>query len=181
MTDTIIQSAIIPGIFFIERPTFGDDRGFFREYLRLNELESAIGRPVKLVQANHSRSVQRVLRGVHVATYDKLIYIVNGIVQMALIDLRPDSPTFQKQEYFEAGENSRRTVFIPAGIGNSFYTVSPQVDYIYFVGEYYDPAKEQTIRWNDPDLNIPWTDPEPIVSARDRDGAKSFKDIFTNK
>jgi dTDP-4-dehydrorhamnose 3,5-epimerase len=181
MPDTITQSSIIPGIYFIERPTFGDDRGFFREYLRLNDLETAVGRPIKLVQANHSRSVQRVLRGVHVATYDKLIYIVSGIVQMALIDLRPESPTFKKQEYFEAGENSRRTVFIPAGIGNSFYTVSLQVDYIYFVGEYYDPTKELTIRWNDPDLNIPWTDREPIVSVRDRDGAKSFKYIFSNK
>jgi dTDP-4-dehydrorhamnose 3,5-epimerase len=180
MPDPITQSSIIPGIFFIERPTFDDDRGFFREYFRLNELATAVGRPINLVQANHSRSVQRVLRGVHVATYDKLIYIVNGTVQMALVDLRPNSSTFREVEFFEVGEKNRRTVFIPAGIGNSFYATSPSVDYIYFVGDYYNPANEQTIRWDDPDLNIPWTDRQPIVSKRDSEGAKSFAEIFSS-
>lgn len=175
---TIRPSKKIEGVFSIERPTFADDRGFFREYFRLNDLEAAVGRPLQLVQANHSHSIQKVLRGVHLATFDKLIYVTSGRVLIGLIDLRPESPTFRQRELIEIGDTNRQTFFLPPGIGNSYYVLSPTADYLYLVGAYYDPAKEQTLRWNDSELGFAWPDDSPILSDRDTKTAKSFAEIF---
>ncbi|MDP3964096.1 MAG: dTDP-4-dehydrorhamnose 3,5-epimerase family protein [bacterium] len=173
--ETIRQSEKIQGIFFIERPTFEDERGFFREYFRLGELEQAVGRSIRLVQANHSRSVKGVLRGIHASKYDKLIYAPRGNVQAAFVDLRKGSESFGKFEWVEMGEANRITVFLPPGVGNSYYVLSEESEYVYLVSEYYDPLLEHTVRWDDPELALPWPDKKPIVSERDSAKAVSLE------
>lgn len=175
---TVRPASTLPDVFLIERPTFGDDRGFFREYLRLNDLEAAVGRSLIFVQANHSRSKQRVLRGIHVADYDKLIYVPAGVVLAVLVDLRPSSATWLKHEVLRLGEGNPLTVYLPPGIGNSYYVETETADYLYLVTASYDPAREQTVRWDDPDLNLPWPDPAPIVSERDRERAQTVRELF---
>ena len=178
MPDTIHSSTIFPEVLFVDRPTFEDDRGFFREFFRLGELEEAAGHPVTFVQANHSRSKRAVLRGVHVASYEKLIYVLRGEAIVVLVDLREGSPRFGKHEMLTLGDSRRTSIFLPAGFGNSFYVASEEVEYCYMVAEYYDPAKEKNIKWDDPDLAIPWPDMHPVLSARDLERAKSVRELY---
>lgn len=168
--DTISRLNGLPDVLIIDRPVFSDDRGFFREYLRLNELEAAVGRPIRFVQANHSRSRRGVLRGIHVADYDKLVYVPAGEVLAVIVDLRPASETFKRFERLTLGEGNRQTLFLPPGFGNAYYVTSEQADYTYLVSANYDPKREQQVRWDDPDLAIPWPDKRPVISERDRQG-----------
>lgn len=170
----------LPDILLIDRPTHEDDRGFFREYFRLGDLESVVSRPIRFVQANHSFSKQNVLRGVHVATYDKLMYVPNGEVDIVVVDVRPSSATFGNHAVLTVGDANRLCIFLPAGFGNSYLVRSATANYLYFVTEYYDPAKEQTIRWDDPDLAIPWKNRSPIISQRDQDG-KTVRELFPER
>ncbi len=170
----------LPEVLLIDRPTHEDDRGFFREYFRLGDLESAVSHPLHFVQANHSLSKQNVLRGIHVATYDKLIYVPDGDVDVVIVDLRPTSATFGDHAVLTIGDSNRLCIFLPAGFGNSYYVLSGTANYLYFVTEYYNPTKEQTIRWDDPDLAIPWKNGSPIISQRDQNG-KTIRELFPER
>lgn len=176
---SIIQTKI-KDLLIVERQVFGDARGFFVETLRLNELEETLGRDVKFVQQNHSRSMKNVLRGIHTAKWNKLIYAVRGEVFCAFVDFRLDSPTFGEVETINIGENNRIKVFVPEGVGNSICVTSEWLDYCYDVTAYYDPAGETAAKWNDPDLAIKWPTSEPILSQRDID-AKSVRELFPEK
>lgn len=178
MPDSIRSLTTLSEILLIERPTFGDERGFFHEFFRLNELEVTLGRPFIPIQGNHSRSGQGVLRGIHVADFDKLIYVPFGQVLAVLVDLRPDSPTFKRWEAVELGGDTHPALFVPLGFGNSYYVRSPQADYLYIVSAYYGQGKEATIRWNDPDLAINWPIAQPLISERDQQ-ALSFQEWLT--
>ncbi|MBA3724845.1 MAG: dTDP-4-dehydrorhamnose 3,5-epimerase family protein, partial [Candidatus Levybacteria bacterium] len=82
MSDTnFISPSSLDGVFTINRPTFADDRGFFRESVRVKGLEEEITKPFIIVQANHARSSKNALRGIHIAPWNKLIYVTRGIVQ----------------------------------------------------------------------------------------------------
>ncbi len=177
MTEPIRHLATLPEILLITQPTFEDERGFFHEYWRLNILEQSIGRSVKFVQANHSSSRRRVLRGIHVATYEKLIYVVRGTVLAAIVDLRPESSAFGRYEMVSLGETNRASLFLPPGFGNSYYVETDRAEYLYLQSAYYDSKAEQTVRWDDPDVNIPWPDREPVISGRDR-SAQTVREAF---
>lgn len=175
--DNTIQKTDIPGVFLINRPIFPDDRGFFHETLRKNELEEVIGKPFDIVQMNHSRSVKGTLRGIHVASWSKLIYVPHGKVQQVVIDFRKDSETFGKWITAELGEENKTALFVPAQCGNAFLVLSEECDYTYLVNDYWAPGKELGIVWNDPDLNIDWQNNNPVLSKKDQENP-SFKEVF---
>ena len=166
------QSNKLKGLYIIELPAFEDERGFFKEVFRLNELEKAVGHKINFVRLNHSYSKQKVLRGIHVAEFAKLAYCLSGEIMSVIVDGRKDSPTFKQHEVFDMGDSNRIALYIPPGFGNSFYVKSPKAEYVYLVTDYYDTGKEVTVRWDDPDLNIPWPDKSPIISDRDRQAKK---------
>lgn len=177
-----IKPTSIKDVLFIARPKFGDDRGFFRETFRKNELEEALGYPVDFVQGNHSYSRKGTLRGIHQAPWHKLITVTRGKIQAVLVDLRPDSNTFGKYESIILGEPDFGSIFVPAWIGNSFLVLSDEVDYVYSVTDYWAPGKEETVKYNDADIAVKWEMPEAdlIVSDRDKE-AKTLREIFPNK
>lgn len=179
MSDSI-QKTEIEGVLIINRPVFPDDRGFFHEVFRKNELEEAIGSPFEIVQQNHSRSVKNTLRGIHVAPWSKLVYVSKGSVQGIIVDLRDDSPTFKKWISISLGEETNSAVFIPPGCGNGFLALSMEADYSYLVTDYWVPGKEFGILWNDTDLNIKWQTDSPILSDKDRNSF-TFKEKFPDK
>lgn len=175
-----ITETELSGLFVIERPTFPDDRGFFRESFRKAELEARTGYPVEFVQANHSRSVKNTLRGVHIAPWHKLISVTHGEVQTVLVDARVDSPTFGKYFSLIIGDSNRASIFIPAGFGNSFAVLSDEADYTYLTTDYWAPGKEFTVRYDDPDLGIKWEVTEPVVSDRDKT-CPTLRETFPEK
>jgi dTDP-4-dehydrorhamnose 3,5-epimerase len=178
---SFITKTSLEGIFQIQRPTIGDDRGFFREPVRIRELEEASGTPFKVVQMNHARSIKNTLRGIHIAPWNKLIYVPRGKVQAVIVDLREDSATFGKYESFIIGDDNKSSIFIPKGFGNSYLVLSDEADYTYLTDQEWEPGKEYGVMWNDPDLAIKWElTGEPLVSEKDQQNP-SFKTTFPHK
>lgn len=175
-----IKPTSIDGLFLISRPTFSDDRGFFKEIGRTSEINQAIGSEFKIAQINHSYSVKNVLRGIHIAPWNKLIYVVTGKVQCAIVDTRPDSPTFLRFESFILGEDNRQALFVSKLLGNSYAVLSDSAHYFYFTDQEWEIGKEKSIVWNDPMINIPWQVENPIISERDKTNI-TIKDLFPDK
>lgn len=162
-----IQETNLSGVFIISRPSFDDDRGFFREIFRKKDLELRLGYRFEPVQVNHSRSKQNTLRGIHIAPWHKLVTVYQGQVQQVVVDIRPDSPTFKQYFSIILGENNLKSVFIPAGFGNAFAVLSETADYCYLTTDYWGPGRESYLNYQDPDINIQWQIAQPIVSAED--------------
>jgi dTDP-4-dehydrorhamnose 3,5-epimerase len=171
---------LLSGVWAFERPTFADNRGFFREAFRLDEVEAAVKRPLHFVQMNHSRSSRDTLRGLHAENWDKLVYVPSGEVFTALADVRPDSLTFGQVETYRFDTESALAVFIPAGVAHGYCVLSEQADYIYQVTALYDGSDRRAIAWNDPDLAVHWPARQPILSERDLH-APRMRDLFPDR
>lgn len=177
----IITETGIPGLLVIERPVYPDERGFFREVFRLNDLEEKIGEKFNVVQANHSYSLPRVIRALHAENWNKLVYPSAGKAFTAVVDIRPESKMFGKYEAFTFDDDSRRALFIPKGLANSVCAVGETpVHYLYLVDAYYKGDDIRAIAWNDPDIGIKWPVADPIVSERDRQNPK-LRELFPEK
>ncbi len=176
-----IKETKIPGLYILERPTFSDNRGFFRELYHLDELEQVIGHKFNIVQINHSNSVPNVVRGFHAEPWNKLVYCVSGEAFHAIADLRPDSPTFGLVETFTFDNEHRFALFVSRGLGNSFCAIeTEEANYLYFVDDYYRGLPTPAVVWNDPDLNVNWPVKDPIVSDKDRQNP-SLRQLFPKK
>ncbi len=182
--NNIIETKL-KGVFLIERPTFPDERGFFHEVFRLNEVSDLVGIDFKPVQLSHSLSIPRVIRALHSEGWNKIVYPVTGKIFIAIADVRPDSSTFGEVETFTIDNTdiaSKHTaLFLSAGVGNSICVAGDQpVNYVYCVDEYWDNAKAVGIAWNDPDLAIKWPINNPIISERDKNNP-SLRELFPEK
>jgi dTDP-4-dehydrorhamnose 3,5-epimerase len=169
MSDESIKKSPIEGVLMINRQTFTDERGFFKETFRLNDLEEASGIKFNIIQQNHSRSKMGTLRGIHIAPWNKLVYCVNGMVQEVVVDLRKGSPTFGQNMSINIGEDNKMAVFIPKGCGNAFQVLSDEADYTYLTDDYWAAGKEQAVAWDDPELDIDWLIVPPTLSEKDQE------------
>ena len=176
-----IRKTSIPGLLIIEKPTNFDERGWFREPLRLNEIEKAIGSKFQFKQWSHSYSLPGVIRALHSEDQNKIIYPITGKVFSAYVDVRPNLSTFGQVYTLTFKEPNSQAVFIPKGVANSVCVVgSVPVHYLYLIDEYYDPKKIKGIAWDDPDLNIVWPVKKPIISERDRKNPR-LRELFPEK
>jgi dTDP-4-dehydrorhamnose 3,5-epimerase len=165
----MIKKTNIEGLLIVEGgQTFEDDRGFFREPFRRNEFEEVLGKPWVHVQENHAFSKKDVLRGIHIAPWDKFIYCPYGEVLSVVVDVRRDSPTFKQVFKMQIGFSSKVKLFIPAGLGNSYLILSEEAVYEYQVNQYYSAGMEKGIAWDDPELAIEWPLQNPVLSEKDQ-------------
>ena len=179
--DETIKKTSIEGLLEIQRPTFADGRGFFRESARIREIEEATGIKFNVVQMNHARSIKNTLRGIHAAPWNKLVYVTSGKVKVVVVDLRPESPTFGKHEAFMIGDESKSSIFIPKGLGNSYLVLSEEADYTYLTDEEWSAGRETSVAWDDPDLAIDWQIPgEAVISEKDKNNP-SLRSVFPDK
>lgn len=164
----------IPEVKIIEPKVFGDQRGFFFESYNQREFDAATGNRELFVQDNHSRSSRDVLRGIHYQIHNpqgKLVRVVSGEVFDVAVDLRKSSPTFGKWVGLFLSEENKRQLWVPPGFGHAFLVVSPQADFLYKTTNFYDPASERTIAWNDPDIGVEWPEGvKPSLSEKDQKG-----------
>lgn len=164
----------LPGVFLIEPRVFGDDRGFFYESFNHAQFEQAIGRTVRFVQDNHSRSAQHVLRGLHYQVEQpqgKLVRVVRGEVFDVAVDLRCQSPTFGQWVGEILSEQNKRQLWVPEGFAHGFVVLSESAEFLYKTTDYYAPERERCIVWNDPSLAINWpVTAAPQLSAKDAQG-----------
>jgi dTDP-4-dehydrorhamnose 3,5-epimerase len=109
----------------------------------------------------------------------KLVRVTQGSVFDVTVDIRPGSPTYGHWEGFELSGRNHKQVWIPAGLAHGFLVTSETADFLYKTTDYYAPNSERGIRWNDPDVAIPW--PElginPILSVKDA-AAPLLRDIL---
>jgi dTDP-4-dehydrorhamnose 3,5-epimerase len=163
----------IEGLLVIEPKVFRDDRGFFVESYNAREFEQAVGHRVDFVQDNHSRSTRGVLRGLHYQrpphAQGKLVRVVAGAVFDVAVDIRPGSATFGRWFGLELSGENQRQLWLPAGMAHGYLVTSERADFVYKTTDYYAPASEGSIRWDDPAIGIDWSlgGLEPILSAKD--------------
>jgi dTDP-4-dehydrorhamnose 3,5-epimerase len=165
----------IPDVLVIEPKVFGDARGFFYESFNGKAFDEAVGRHVEFVQDNHSRSVKGVLRGLHYQIQQaqgKLVRVVRGAVFDVAVDIRKSSPTFGQWVGVELTEENHKQLWVPEGFAHGFVVVSESADFLYKTTDYYAPAHERAILWDDPGLGIQWPDlgVRPTLSAKDQAG-----------
>jgi dTDP-4-dehydrorhamnose 3,5-epimerase len=170
-----ITATGLPGVLILTPNIYRDSRGAFSETWNLRGMVEA-GLPSTWVQDNCSVSKKNVVRGIHYQTIHpqgKLVRVTHGAVLDVAVDLRRSSPTFAKHVAVELSEENGQMLWIPEGFGHAFLALTDDVGFAYKVTDYYCPAGERTIRWNDPDIGIPWPvgREDAIVSAKDSQGA----------
>jgi len=168
----------LPEVLVIEPKVYGDSRGFFFEAFRTDRY-AAHGLPAAFVQDNISRSAQGVLRGLHLQnpkSQGKLVSVLRGRVLDVAVDVRLGSPTFGKHVAVELNDENRRQLWVPRGFAHGFLVLSESADLFYKCDEYYSPADEIAVRWNDPVIGIAWGVDSPTLSARDA-GAPLLADV----
>ena len=172
-----VTQTAIADVLLIEPKVFGDERGFFFESFNHGQFEAAISKPVKYVQDNHSKSTKGVLRGLHYQIQNpqgKLVRVVQGEVFDVAVDLRKSSPTFGQWVGEILSAENKRQLWVPEGFAHGFVVLSETVEFLYKTTDYYAPAHERCIAWNDPTLAIGWpAGISPALSAKDANG-KAF-------
>ena len=170
----LVKSMSIPEVLLIEPDVFGDERGFFMESFNQARWEEETGLQTVFVQDNHSRSSQGVLRGLHYQIQQpqgKLVRAVVGEIFDVAVDLRKQSPSFGQWVGAVLSAKNKHQLWIPEGFAHGFVVLSNTAEVLYRATDYYAPAHERCILWNDPDLNIDWPlTGEPVLSEKDRKG-----------
>ena len=171
----------IPDVVLIEPKVFGDARGFFFESFNQQAFADAIGQDLPFVQDNHSRSRRGVLRGLHYQVapkaQGKLVRCVRGAVFDVAVDIRRDSPTFGRWTGAVLSEENQHQLWIPPGLAHGFVVLTDTADFLYKTTDYYSPAHERAIRWDDPAIGIEWPlaahgIAEPVLSDKDKSSAR---------
>jgi dTDP-4-dehydrorhamnose 3,5-epimerase len=165
----------LPEVLILEPKVFGDERGFFTETYNRLAFDAAVGFAVEFVQDNHSRSSRGVLRGLHfqVAPHaqGKLVRVAAGRVFDVAVDVRPDSPRFGRWAGVELSGDNHRQIWIPPGFAHGFLVLSEAADFLYKTTDYYAPAFERAVRWDDPQIGIAWPVKGLTVQVSAKDAA----------
>lgn len=164
----------IPGPIIIEPKVFGDERGFFLESWNRAAFAEA-GLDLAFVQDNHSRSSRGVLRGLHYQDPNpqgKLVRVANGRVFDVAVDIRRSSENFGRWIGVELSAANQRMLWVPPGFAHGFLTLEDKTDFLYKCTDFYQPAAEHCVRWDDPTIAIDWPleGLTPELSAKDRAG-----------
>ena len=173
----VVETAL-PGVLLIEPKVFGDARGFFLETWQQNRYEEA-GLPGSFVQDNLSFSTRGVLRGLHYQHplgQGKLVSIIQGEVFDVAVDIRRGSPTFGKWTGVILSGDNHKQLWIPPGFAHGFCVVSETAYFTYKCTEFYAPASEGGIAWDDPDIGIDWPLKQVSLSAKDEKNVR-LKDV----
>ncbi len=154
-----VIATAIPDVKIIEPKVFGDERGFFYESFNARAFREHVGVDAQFVQDNHSKSVRGVLRGLHYQieqAQGKLVRTVVGEVFDVVVDIRRSSPTFGQHVGVLLSAQNKRMLWVPVGFAHGFLVTSDHAEFLYKTTDYYAPAFERSLLWNDPVLGIDW-------------------------
>lgn len=168
-----IHRTELPGVLVLEPRIFQDDRGFLYESYNAEAFTrlAAEGLPSGFVQENHSRSTERVVRGLHYQLLNpqgKLVTCVRGSIFDVIVDIRVGSPTFGRWVSITLSAEAPQYVWIPGGFAHGFCTLSPVADVLYKCTAPYVAGDDHGVLWSDERLAIPWPVSDPITSPKDR-------------
>lgn len=164
----------LDGVVIVEPKVFGDDRGFFKETWK-SSAYGTYGLPTRFSQANMSRSVRGVIRGLHYQyrqPQGKLVSVMEGRIFDVAVDVRPGSEAFGKWAGVELSAANHRQLYIPEGFAHGFIVLSESALFHYHCTSEYSPQYEVAIAWNDPDIGINW--PIEPTAISDKDGRAPY-------
>ncbi len=173
-------STEIAGLTVVETQIFTDRRGYFTESYNAAEFQ-AQGITTHFVQDNQSYSHQGVLRGMHYQRdphgQAKLVRVIVGEIVDVAVDVRVGSPTFGQHQAIRLSADNQRQLLLPRGFLHGFFVLSAEAIVTYKCDNFYCPAAEVTVRYDDPELNIAWPEQakDAVVSAKDRSTALSWE------
>jgi len=160
----------IADVILVQPQSFQDNRGYFMETFKASDFVKA-GLPEHFAQDNLSFSKKNVVRGLHYQkapkAQGKLVSVIKGRVWDVAVDIRPDSPTFTHWVATELNDQNHSMLYIPPGFAHGFISLSNDVYLLYKCTDEYAPQADAGIRWNDPDIAIPWPVSNPIISDKD--------------
>jgi dTDP-4-dehydrorhamnose 3,5-epimerase len=150
----------IEGAWVAESPVWSDDRGFFREWFKSEDIEKSTGKKFLIEQANISLSSKGTLRGIHYSTAPrgqaKWVTCVAGSIRDVIVDIRPDSKTFGKWVAVELAGNSGKAVYISESLGHGFIALEENTTVAYLVSTSFSPSHEFEINPLDEEIGINW-------------------------
>jgi dTDP-4-dehydrorhamnose 3,5-epimerase len=151
------------GVRLLPLEKHGDDRGWISEVFRRDRVPGQ-----DPCQWNVTVSQPNVLRGLHVhARHRDYLVVVQGRLNVALFDIRPESPTYRSGAIISLSSEDLSALCVPVGVLHGFYSPGPAV-YIYGIDAYFDPRDEMGCHWTDPALALDWPFTNPVLSERDR-------------
>lgn len=166
----------IAGLLLLKPQIFGDARGFFYESFNARDFAQATGVDLPFVQDNHSKSARGVLRGLHYQTQQpqaKLIRVIAGCIFDVTVDMRRSSPHFGQSFVTDLSAENGQQLWVPPGFAHGFLVTSDSAEVLYKTTDYYAPAFERSLRWDDPTLAIAWPlmpGAAPLLAAKDQAG-----------
>ena len=164
-----IKETKLTGVLILEPKVFTDDRGYFFETWNSTRYEQA-GIPGPFVQDNISFSTKGILRGLHFQypqSQGKLIQVLSGEVEDVVVDIRAGSPTYGQWLSEVLSESNHRQMYVPPGFAHGYCVTSEAALFSYKCTDFYNPATEHGIIWNDPDIGIAWPIAQPVLSTKD--------------
>ena len=151
---------MIEGVVFKDLVTNTDERGFFREIIRVTDdfFKEGFG------QWSHSMMYQGVVKAWHIHKVQiDWWYVGSGVLKVALHDTRPNSSTCRQTMEFLMGDNQpSRVVRIPPGVAHGCKCLSGPAHLFYITSRVYDPKDEGRIPHDDPKIGYDWLRPPPI-------------------
>lgn len=172
-----IRETGIEGLLHLIPKIFEDDRGYFLEAYN-KQVFNDLGIKETFVQDNLSKSEKNVLRGLHFQNppyaQGKLVSVICGAVLDVAVDIRKNSTTYGRYYAAELSEKNKHILWIPPGFAHGFVTLEDNTVFSYKCTGLYNKSAEDSILWNDQDLNINWGITNPKLSEKDRN-AQMFR------
>ena len=163
----------IEGAWLAESPVWSDDRGFFREWFKAEDIKKATGRNFGIEQANISVSSAGTLRGIHYSIAPrgqaKWITCVSGSIKDVIVDIRPDSKSFGQWIEVELSGNSGKAILISEGLGHGFVALEDNSVVAYLISTPFSPTDEYEINPLDRKIAIDWGMQDSILKISDKD------------
>lgn len=161
----------LKGAFLIELEELNDSRGFFARTFCAKEF-SARGLKPTMAQCslafNHKKGT---LRGMHYqvapATETKLVRCTQGAIYDAIVDMRPDSPTYLSHIGVELTAKNHLALYVPDMFAHGYQTLTSDAEVMYQMSEFYTPGYARGLRYNEPALGIKWPLPVSEISEKD--------------
>ena len=170
-----IEDTPLDGVKLVTPKRFGDHRGFFAETYNAEAMREA-GIETVFVQDNHSLSEYAgTVRGLHFQAppraQAKLVRCGRGALFDVAVDIRKGSKTYGKWVGYELSFENGRQLLIPEGFAHGFMTLQDSTEIVYKCSDFYAPATEGALRWDDPAIGIDWPLPTKKVVLSDKDAA----------
>jgi dTDP-4-dehydrorhamnose 3,5-epimerase len=173
-----ITALDLPDVKLVKPRRFADSRGYFMETYGSAQF-AANGIGAAFVQDNQAQSVERgTIRGLHFQAppkaQAKLVRVVKGAIFDVAVDIRRRSPSYGRWCAATLTAAGAEQLFVPHGFAHAYCTLEPDTEVLYKVDDYYTPASEGGIRWDDPTIGIAWPVENGKAILSDKDKALPF-------